>query len=79
MHFTGIAKQWLQCIEPLLASIDWKTFCSLIHERFIRDQHELLLQQLLNIRQSGFIPEYVDKFTEIFVLMGYMRIFVLLF
>ena len=61
MHFTGAAKRWLQSIEPLLASSDWKTFCSLIHERFNRDQHELLLLQLFNIRQSGSVLEYVDN------------------
>jgi len=65
MHFTGAAKRWLQSIEPLLATSDWKIFCSMIHERFSRDQHELLLRQLFNICQSGSVSEYVDKFTEI--------------
>jgi hypothetical protein len=65
MHFTGAAKRWLQSIEPLLATSDWKTFCSMIHERFSRDQHELLLRQLFNVRQTGSVSEYVDKFTEL--------------
>jgi hypothetical protein len=65
MHFTGAAKRWLQSIEHHLSSIDWPTFCALIHERFSRDQHELLLCQLFNIRQTGFVSEYVDKFTSL--------------
>lgn len=65
MHFTGPAKRWLQSIEHLLLTTDWKTFCSKIHERFSRDQHKLLLCQLFNIRQTGSVSEYVDKFTEL--------------
>ena len=65
MHFTGAAKRWLQSIEHLLASLNWKSFCSLLHERFSRDQHELLLRQLFNIRQTGSVSEYIDKFTEL--------------
>lgn len=65
MHFTGAAKHWLYSIEHRLASIDWPTFCALIHERFSRDQHELLLRQLFNIRQTGSVSEYVVKFTSL--------------
>ena len=65
MHFTGAAKRWLQSIEHLLSSLDWTSFCSLLHERFSRDQHELLLRQLFNIRQTGSVSDYIDKFTEL--------------
>lgn len=37
----------------------------MIHEQFSRDQHELLLRQLFNIRQTGSVSEYVEKFTEL--------------
>jgi len=65
MHFTSAAKRWLQSIEHLLSSLDWSSFCSLLHERFSRDQHELLLRQLFNIRQTGSVSDYIDKFTEL--------------
>jgi len=60
MHFTGAAKRWLQSVEHLLATTDWPSFYSMIHERFSRDQHEFLLCQLFNIRQSTSVKEYVD-------------------
>jgi hypothetical protein len=65
MHFTGAAKRWLQSVEHLLATTDWPSFYSMIHERFSRDQHEFLLCQLFNIRQSTSVKEYVDQFTEL--------------
>jgi hypothetical protein len=63
--FHRIAKHWLQSIEHLLSSTDWKNFWSLIHERFSRDQHQLLLRQLFNIHQTGSVSEHVNKFTEL--------------
>lgn len=65
MHFTGAVKRWLQSIEHQLASIDWTSFYALIHERFSRDQHESLLRQLFNIRQTGSMSKYVDQFTSL--------------
>jgi hypothetical protein len=35
----------------------------MILDRFGRDQHELLVRQLLQIKQSGPIAEYIDKFA----------------
>ena len=57
--------RWLQSIEHLLKDLNWSSFCALIHERFSRDQHELLLHQLCNIRQTSTVVEYVDRFTEL--------------
>lgn len=65
MHFTGAAKRWLQSVEHQLSSLDWPSFCALIHERFSRDKHELLLRQHFNIHQTGSVSEYVDKFTSL--------------
>lgn len=37
----------------------------MIHERFSRDQHELLLRQLFHIYQTSSVSDYVEKFTEL--------------
>lgn len=37
----------------------------MVLHHFSRDQHELLLRQLFHIRQTSFVSEYVDKFTEL--------------
>lgn len=65
MQFTGAAKRWLQSIERQLPAVDWAKFCRLIHERFSRDQHELLLRQLFHIKQTGSVQEYVDQFIAL--------------
>jgi hypothetical protein len=37
----------------------------MIHERFSRDQHELLIRQLFHIRQTSTVQDYVDRFTAL--------------
>jgi hypothetical protein len=65
MHFTGPAKRWLQSVESLLSTTDWTKLCSMLHECFSRDQHELLLRQHFNIRQSSTVSDYVDKYQAL--------------
>lgn len=48
-----------------MKSGSWGEFCRLLLDCFGRDQHELLLRQLLHIHQPGSVQEYVDKFTEL--------------
>ncbi|CAD6334072.1 unnamed protein product [Miscanthus lutarioriparius] len=52
-------------IIPTPANADWSTLCALVRECFCRDQHELLLRQLFNIRQTCSVQEYVDKFVDL--------------
>jgi hypothetical protein len=40
-------------------------FCTMVHDRFGRDQHEALIRQLFHIRQLGTIAEYVEKFSTL--------------
>uniref|UniRef100_A0A0A9AK53 Retrotransposon gag domain-containing protein n=1 Tax=Arundo donax TaxID=35708 RepID=A0A0A9AK53_ARUDO len=37
----------------------------MIHDRFGRNQHELLIHQLFHIRMSGSVKEYIDQFTAL--------------
>jgi hypothetical protein len=65
MYFDGPAARWLQSIENRANAISWDNFCKLVHDRFGRDQHEVLIRQLFHIRQTGSICEYVEQFTQL--------------
>jgi hypothetical protein len=65
MHFEGLAARWLQSIDHRIHSATWSELCSWIHERFDKDQHEILIRQLYKIKQSGSVQEYIDKFVEL--------------
>ncbi|XP_062230691.1 uncharacterized protein LOC133928395 [Phragmites australis] len=65
MHFSGAAARWLQSVESRIRQLDWHQFCLLVHERFGRDHHDILIRQLFHIRQTGSVSEYVDQFSEL--------------
>lgn len=64
-HFTHVAARWLQSVEAEVHNISWDAFSALIHERFSRDQHELLLRQLFRITHTSVVSDYIEKFTDL--------------
>jgi hypothetical protein len=46
MHFEGSIVRWLQSIEWRVRSANWAELYSWIHERFSKDEHQLLIRQL---------------------------------
>ena len=64
-YMEGPAGIWYQSIAPQLPCTTWDSFCSLLHERFDRDQHEFLLRQLFNIRQQTSVSAYATAFSEL--------------
>jgi len=62
-HCTDAAARWIQSIEKKLKHMEWPDFCHAVHERFGRDQQEMLLRQLFHIRQTSSVAEYVDRFS----------------
>jgi hypothetical protein len=36
-----------------------------VHDRFGRDQHEVLIRQLFHIKQIGYVAEYVEQFAQL--------------
>jgi hypothetical protein len=44
---------------------DWKHFCRLLHDRFDRDQKELLIRQLFHVKQTSSVADYITQFTEL--------------
>lgn len=64
MHCTGAEARWLQSIQCRLATLAWPALCTLIHERFSRDQHELLIRQLFHIEQTSTVSDYVERLSN---------------
>jgi hypothetical protein len=65
MHFSGAGKRWLSSIEDQLEGLSWSDFTSQLLLRFARDEHELLLHRLFQIRQIGSVIEYIDQFVAL--------------
>jgi hypothetical protein len=65
MHFTPTAARWLPSVEKKLKMCSWAEFRQLLLNRFGRDQHELLVRQPLNIKQTGSVVEYIDNFAAL--------------
>jgi hypothetical protein len=65
MHFHGPAKRWLSSVEDQFENISWPDFCSQLLLHFARDEHELLLRRLFQLRQTGPINEYIDQFVAL--------------
>jgi hypothetical protein len=63
MHFEGSAARWLQSVEHRISSLSWGELCSLLHDHFGRDQHEVLIRQMFYIRQVGLVADYVEHFS----------------
>lgn len=60
MHLDGADARRFQS----LATLNWTSFCRLLHDRFRRDQKELLIRQPFSVRQTASIVEYVTQFTK---------------
>lgn len=65
MYLEGPADRWYQSITPQLLDASWDTFSHLLHDRFDRGQHELLLRQLFNIHQKTTVSAYVTKLSKL--------------
>jgi hypothetical protein len=65
MHFHGAAKRWLSSVEEQLESTTWEDFCAQLLSRFAREEHEMLLRRLFQIRQTSSINEYIEAFIAL--------------
>jgi hypothetical protein len=65
MHFDGPIAKWLQSVNHRIRKATWTELCSWIHDRFGKDQHDLLIRQLFHIKQSRSVQEYIDKLCEL--------------
>ena len=51
--------------NPGLPNMSWRQFCHAIHERFGREQHELVIRKLFHIKKTTIVLDYVDPFSEL--------------
>lgn len=65
MHFEGATSCWFPSIEPQVDSLTWEKFYDMISGRFDRNQHEVLLRKLHNIKHTASVAEYVTEFTTL--------------
>jgi hypothetical protein len=65
MHLTPSVACWFQSLERQYHHISWPLFCTLLHGRYGRDQHQSLLRQLFCIRQTGLVSEYIENFSTL--------------
>jgi hypothetical protein len=65
MHFDGPTAKWLQSVNHRIRKATWTELYSWIHDRFGKDQHDLLIRQLFHIKQSRSVQEYIDKLCEL--------------
>jgi hypothetical protein len=65
MYFEGPAARWLQSVQHRVNSVGWDVFSKLVHDRFGRDHHEILIRQLFHIKQNGSVADYVENFSQL--------------
>lgn len=65
MHFSGRAARCVQSLECKLVNLTWHEFCVLLKDRFGQDQHEHLIRQMLHIKQTGTVVQYVEEFSQL--------------
>lgn len=67
MHFvpSSDAARWKQSIEDELPSMTWPSFRTLLLERFGRDEHEILVRKLFQIRMTATVNEYITQITTL--------------
>lgn len=65
MHVSPAVACWFQSVERKYPLLNWPLFCSALHERYGKDQYQLLLRQLFRIKQLGSVAEYIDQFSTL--------------
>uniref|UniRef100_A0A0A9DEA6 Retrotransposon gag domain-containing protein n=1 Tax=Arundo donax TaxID=35708 RepID=A0A0A9DEA6_ARUDO len=65
LNFTGAAALWLQTLELRGQVTSWSVLCSVVFDRFDRDQYQTCLRELDNLKQEGTIAEYYHKFEQL--------------
>lgn len=65
LHFTGNAALWLQTYEELHNVESWAELCVAVNSKFGRDPYQHHLEELENLKQTGCVEEYHNKFEEL--------------
>jgi hypothetical protein len=65
MQFEGSAACWLQAVQPKISTVNWSEFCSMVLQRFGRNQHQSLIRRLYHLVQTGSVEEYIEQFADL--------------
>ncbi|BAS79307.1 Os02g0566300 [Oryza sativa Japonica Group] len=65
IYFSGRAASWLRSTRAHLRFPNWEDFCAAVSDKFDRDQHDSLIRQMDQIKQTGSVWEYYERFDEL--------------
>jgi hypothetical protein len=65
MHFKGNVSYWLQSYDAQHNLETWAELCVAIENRFGRDLHNNFMRELLSLRQTTTVKDYVERFEQL--------------
>jgi hypothetical protein len=65
LNFSGVAETWLQTVESRGRITSWEALHQAICAHFDRDQYQLHMKHLDNLRQTSSVSDYYAKFEEL--------------
>jgi hypothetical protein len=65
LNFTDAAAAWLQTVELRGRITSWEVLHQAVCDRFDKDQYQLHMKQLDNLRQTSSVTEYHAKFEQL--------------
>jgi hypothetical protein len=63
---------WLETIEVSSRIEDWATLCQLVFSHWGKDQHHNFMRQILSLKQSGTVAEYIENLMTYNTYFSYM-------
>jgi hypothetical protein len=65
LNFTDRAALWLETIEVSGHIEDWAILCQVVFNHWGMDQHHIFMRQILPLKQSWSVAEYIEKFGNL--------------
>lgn len=65
IYFIGRAASWLRSSRAHVRYPVWEEFSATMSSKFDKDQHDLLIRQMDQIRQTGTVWEFYEHFDEL--------------
>ncbi|XP_066166261.1 uncharacterized protein [Oryza sativa Japonica Group] len=65
IYFIGRAASWLRSSRAHLLCGSWGVFCDTVDRKFDRNRHLQLVRQIDQLKQSGSVNEYYERFDDL--------------
>lgn len=65
IYFMGRAASWLRSSRAHEVFVDWGRFYEAVNRKFDRNQHRQLIRQLDQIKQTGSVSEFYERFDDL--------------